>query len=319
MMKRFHWVRMSAVIVTFVGVLSGIGASGVVQSGTAAAATATPACTFNGSSLPLIGGATAGEKITINCTGLSPLHPYLVMEVSLLLAIDPKAAALLDGNITSVAGLLSLFSALPEINPAALTFPFSDISGNLNYTYTLPKTQAADPNATCGPSSAQINMGLIGCGLAMIDLTTFKPVAAGSGLVEYAGDPFLPPAPTLVLSAAKATPGQVVNVGDAPGATTYWWLSTLSALEGLLGGSSTTPPTLTVTLSRKGTPKATATNTITVTPAVYNNPVLTPPSISGGFTVPAGLSGREKVTVTYVEPLLGFPLGNTATSTLKVK
>lgn len=318
MMLRFRWVRVSAAIVTFVGVLAGIGATTVVQPAVAGAATATPACTFNGSSLPLITNGTAGEKIAIKCTGLSPLHPYLIMEVSLLLAIDPKAASLLDGDITSVSGLLSLLNALPEINPSALAFPLSNLSGDLNYTYTLPTSQASDPNATCGPSMAQVNMGLIGCGLATIDLTTFKPVAAASGLVEYAGDPFLPPAPTLVLSSPKAAPGTVVDVGDAPGATTYWWLSTLSALEALLGGSASAPPTLTVTLTRAGTPKTTAANTITVTPAVYNNPTLTPPSISGGFTVPSGVSGKEKVTITYSSLLLGFPLGNSASAKLKV-
>jgi len=177
MMLRFRWVRVSAAVVTFVGVLAGIGATGVVQPAVAGAATATPACTFNGSSLPLITNGTAGEKIAIKCTGLSPLHPYLIMEVSLLLAIDPKAAALLDGDITSVSGLLSLLNALPEINPSALAFPLSNLSGDLNYTYTLPTSQASDPNATCGPSMAQVNMGLIGCGLATIDLTTFKPAA----------------------------------------------------------------------------------------------------------------------------------------------
>ena len=56
----------------------------------------------------------------MDCTGLPALHPYLVMETSLLLGIDPNASALLTGNIASLSGLLSLLDALPEINPAAL-------------------------------------------------------------------------------------------------------------------------------------------------------------------------------------------------------
>jgi hypothetical protein len=236
MMVRLRWARISVAVVALVCAFTTIGAIGAVPR--AGAASAPPACTFNGIALPLVSSASAGEKIAIQCTGLSPAHPYLVMEVSLLLGIDPKAAPLLSGSITSLSGLMALLAALPEINPAALAFPLTDLSGNLNYTYTLPTSQAPDPKATCPPSHAELNMGLIGCALAMIDLTTFKVVGAGSGLVNYKGQPLLPHSPTLALSAKTATPSQVVNVSDAPGATTYWWLSTVTGLQGLLGAGS---------------------------------------------------------------------------------
>jgi hypothetical protein len=283
----------------------------------APAAAATPACTFNGSPLPLLSGASAGEKIKISCTGLAPLHPYLIMETSLLLGIDPKAAPLLTGNIVSLAGLMSLFAALPEINASALTFPISDLSGNLQETYVLPKSQAPDPNASCPPTTAQINEGLIGCALATIDLTSFKPLGAGSAVVQYAGDPAFPPGPTLALSSGSASVGQSVNVGDAPGATTFWWLSTLTALESLLGGGSAPTPTITVGIAGKKGP-VTAPNTVTVTPASYQEPVLTPPKLSGSFTVPKGAHGKKTVIVTYTASLLGFALSNSASAPLKV-
>ncbi len=152
----------------------------------------------------------------------------------------------------------------------------------------------------------------------MIDLTSFKTVAAGSALLEYVDDPFLPPNPTLALSTKKAAPGQTVTVSDAPGATTYWWLSTLSSLGALLGGSTTSAPTLTVTMS-KGKTSVEAANSISVTPAVYNNSVLTPPAIGGGFTVPSGISGKQLVTVAYHADLLSFALTNSATSHLAVQ
>jgi hypothetical protein len=285
--------------------------------GTTSAASSTPVCTFNGSSLPLISGATAGETINISCTGLAPLHPYLIMETSLLLGIDPKAAPLLTGKIVSVAGLMALFAALPEINPNALTFPISNLSGDLQESYVLPKSQAPDPNATCPPTTTQINEGLIGCALATIDLTSFTPVAVGSAVVQYQGDPVFPPGPTMVLSGASASVGQTVNVGDAPGATTFWWLSTLTALESLLGGGAAPTPTITVGVTgKKGV--VNAPNTVTVTPASYNNPVLTPPKLSGSFTVPKGARGKESVTVTYTSDLLGFDLSNSASAPLKV-
>jgi hypothetical protein len=315
---RTRFGRLCLAGLAVVGPLVLIGGATSAEPAGAASPSSGPQCTFNGSSLPLLQGGSAGEKIVVSCTGLPPLHPYLMMETSLLLGIDPKAAPLLEGDITSVSGLMALLSALPEINPAALDFPLSNLSGDLNYTYTLPSSQAPDPNATCGPSTLEINEGLIGCGLATIDLTTFKTVAAGSALIEYAGDPFLPPDPKLGLSTHSATPGQVVDVSALPNATTFWWLSTLSALGALLGDGASAPPTVTVTLSKRAT-STTLPNTVAVTPAVYNYPVLTPPTISGGFTVPTGVKGSQSVTVTYQADLLSFGLANSASSHLTVK
>jgi hypothetical protein len=317
-MDRFRLARMCVSVLALVGSAAAVAVVGGSAPAGAAAGVSGPHCTFNGSALPIVMGASGGEKVVVSCTGLPPLHPYLTMETSLLLGIDPKAAPLLSGSVTSVPGLLALLAALPEINPAALTFPVSDLSGDLDFTYTLPTSHAADPNAVCPPTTAQINAGLIGCGLATIDLTSFKPVGAASAVSEYAGDPLFPPAPTLALSTAAATDGSAVAVGDAPGATTYWWLSTLETLESLLGGGAGPAPTVTVTLT-KGARTVTAPNTITVSPAVYNEPVLTPPAISGTFTVPAKTNGARTVTVTYQASLLGFALNNSATASLKVR
>jgi len=310
--------RLCLILVTSVALLAG--AVGVATTGAPSAGAATPsgpACTFNGSSYPILLGSTGGEKVAISCTGLGTLHPYLVMETSLLLAIDPAAKPLLTGQIASLPGLLSLLDSLPEVNTAALRFPVSNLSGGLTMTYKLPTSHALDPNAVCPPTTAQIDAGLIGCGLTMIDLTSFAPVAAGSVLVQYNGDPLFPPNPTLVGSTTSATPGSTVSVADAPGATTFWWAATLAALAGLLGGGPPPTPIVHVLLKHLGTTRSVP-NNITVSPAVYNPPVLTPPAISGGFTVPAGLSGAQKVTVNYIVPVLGIVLRNTATFSLTV-
>ncbi len=319
-MKR--WTRVGRLCVAMVAPIALLGgAVGGVTGAADAAGAATPSaptCSFNNSTFPILLNATAGEKVAISCTGLGTLHPYLVMETSLLLAIDPAAKPLLTGQVASLPGLLSLLNSLPEVNTSALSFSLSDLSGGLNLTYTLPTSHALDPNAVCPPTTAQINAGLPGCGLTMIDLTSFTPVAGGSILVEYAGDPLLPPNPTLVGSTTKASPGATVSVGDAPGATTYWWLSTLSSLAALLGGG--TPPTPVVTVTFKhGKTIVAAANNITVSPAVYNPPVLTPPKISGGFTVPAGLSGPQKVTVTYGVTIFNLPLTNSAIIPVRVR
>lgn len=294
-------------------------ATAVAGQSPAGAATPAPHCTFNGAALPLVTGASAGERITVSCTGLPPLHPYLMMETSLLLGIDPDAAPLLSGQVVSVPGLLSLLASLPEINLGALAFPLSDLGGHLDFTYVLPSTHAPDPNATCPPTSPQIDAGLIGCGLATIDLTSFKPVGAASAVIEYAGDPLFPPGPTLAVSPPQTTRGHTVAVGDAPGATTYWWLSTLLALEGLLGGGAAPTPTVKVTLTSTKGVVVPVPNSVHVAPAVYDHSVLTPPKLSGTFTVPpTKVRGRQTVTVTYGAVLLGFPLTNSATAPLLV-
>ena len=277
-----------------------------------------PQCTFNGSTLPLVTGVSAGSKITISCTGLPPLHPYLFVGTSLLLGIDPAAAPLLSGQVVSLPGLLALLAALPEIDLASEALPTSDLFGNLNLTWTVPAFQPLDPNAGCPPTQQEFNSGLIGCAVAMIDLTSFKPVAAGSGVFEYSGFPFLPPNPTLALSTSKAAPNQKVSVSDAPGATTYWWLSTLAALEAALGGGASSPPTVTVTLVDPQGKAVPVSSNIRVAPATYNGSTFSPPIISGGFAIPATVTGPETVNVQVGGTLDGIPLSNSASAPLFV-
>jgi Bacterial Ig domain len=282
------------------------------------AASTGPQCTFNGSALPLVTGMSAGSKIAISCTGLPPLHPYLLVGTSLLLAIDPAAAPLLSGQLVSLPGVLALLSALPEIDLASEALPISDLFGNLSVTWTVPAFQPLDPNAGCPPTQKEFNSGLIGCAVAMIDLTSFKPVAAGSAVFEYSGFPFLPSNPTLALSASSAVPNQTVSVSDVSGATTYWWLSTLATLQAALGGGASLPPTVTVTLAdTKGNVVPVSSN-ISVSPATYNGSTFTPPIISGTFTVPSTVTGPETVNVQLNGTLEGIPLSNSASAPLFV-
>ncbi len=299
-------------------VLVNTGASGGATALASEAASSGPQCTFNGSSLPLVTGVSAGSKIAISCTGLPALHPYLFVGTSLLLGIDPAAKPLLSGQVVSVPGLLALLSALPEIDLASEAFPISDLSGNLNLTWTVPTFQPLDPNASCPPTQQEVNSGLIGCAVAMIDLTSFKPVAAGSGVFEYSGFPFLPPNPTLALSASTAVPNQTVSVSDAPGATTYWWLSTLAALEAALGGGASSPPTVTVTLVDPHGNVAPVQSNIRVAPATYNGSTFSPPKISGSFSIPANVAGPETLNVQVGGTLDGIPLSNSASAPLFV-
>jgi hypothetical protein len=287
--------------------------------GTAQASASTgPQCTFNGSSVPLLTGVSAGSKIAVRCTGLPALHPYMLVGTSLVVAIDPAAAPLFSGQVTSLSGLMSLLTALKEIDLASATTPTSDTSGDLNTTWTVPTFQALDPNASCPPTHEEFNSGLLGCALAMIDLTSFKPVGAGSALFEYSGFPVFPPNPTLALSASIADPNQTVSMSDAAGATTYWWLATLDVLQSSLGSSGGTAPTVKVTVIPSKGASVTALSNAQVTPASYSSGVFTPPALSGGFTVPSTVTGPVTIDVSLTAPLDGIPLSNTASAPLFV-
>ena len=107
-----------------------------------------------------------------------------------------------------------------------------------------------------------------------------------------------------------------MGIGDHLGATTYWWVPTLAALNSMLSGD-TSGATITVTVGSGATRKVAA-SSVRATAATYTKPVFTPGHLSGVFAMPAGLAkGTNLVTVTLVQPLLGLPLANVATTTIK--
>jgi hypothetical protein len=246
------------------------------------------------------------------------LHPYLVIGASLLLGIDPAAAPLLSGQVVSLAGLNALLKALPELDLASEALPISGLNGDLSLDWTVPAFQPLDRNAGCPPTQTEFNSGLLGCAVAMIDLTTFKPVGAGSALFEYSGFPLLPPNPTLGLSPTAATRGQKVDLSDASGATTYWWVPTLAKLESALGGATGSSPTVTVTLVDPKGNSVPASSQAQVTPASYSSGVFSPPVLSGSFVVPSTVSGPQTVKVQVTGTLDGLPISISASSPLTV-
>jgi hypothetical protein len=308
-----RWLSYSLVSLAFVASLAATGLISGLTAGTAAAQTSGPSCTFNNSVVPIVQGVTKGGSVVVDCTGLPANTPYLLFETSLVIAIDPQTAALLSGTVAPSL-LISVLSALPMINPLSFSFPTSDSSGDLDHTYTTPTTQPVDSNASCPPSRVEYNSGLIGCALALVDLTTADEVGAGSALLEYKGFKLFPPSPTIALSKKVAFPGSVEKVSDGPNATTYWWLATLATLEGSLGG----PVQSSVEVEVSKAPNAA--NTITVTPASYNGSTFTPPVLSGAFTVPpTAKPGYHTVTVYYTAPLESFDLSIGADETIYVK
>jgi hypothetical protein len=285
----------------------------VATSAAPAGAAAGPACTFPSPSFSqLVLNVSLGESLHLHCTGMGDDHPYLLIEASLLVAIDPAAAPLLQGKTTSLPGLLAVISALPELNPLSVAFPESNSSGVLDTNYTVPTSQPPDPNATCPPSAEQLASGLIGCAVAMIDLETFKPVVPGTMVLNFKGDPLFPLTnPTVGLSTTTPKIGQRVTVSDAKGAKSYWWLATLVDLESNLGGGTGGAGPIPVLL-KVGGHKATG----SVTPATYNGSTFTPPKLSGSFIATG--HGKKTVHVTLSANLLGFGLSIAGSAKLKV-
>ncbi len=313
--KRIRAKRSVRLLLALCVALLSFAVIGVAGEGVSGAATG-PACTFSGSlgSEPLVMNVTAGQVVNVACTGLSDTTPYMLVEASLLLAVDPAAKPLLTGQATSVPGLLGLISGLPEINATSEAFPVSGLTGNLNDAYTVPTTQPTDPNATCPPTTQQFNSGLIGCVVVMINLTTLAPVTAGTFILHYKTDTsLLPPNPTLALSTGSPTVGQKVTVSDAPGATTYWWMATLVSLYGELDGQSVGASPVTVKIGKK-----TPASTVTVTPATYSDSVFTPPKLSGSFVVPRMVRGKKTLVAQLTGTLLGIPVSNSVTQKIKV-
>ena len=308
--RRVRAVLMSCIVLVSSAVVSLTAVGGGIAP---AAAAAGPNCNFSGSLVGVVIVSKANQVVNVTCTGLAKSHPYLLVELSLLVAIDPSARPLLTGaSVTSEAGLLAALAAAPEINATSEAFPITNSKGALNFNYTIPSTQPTDPNGTCPPSTEESNSGMIGCAVAMIDLESAAPVEAGTFVLHWASSGgIFPPNPTLHLSTVSAKKGQVVNVSDVANAKTFWWLSTLLALDSLLAGTS--PPSF---IRAKVTEGGKVLSDALVTPASYVNEVFTPPKLSGWFV--ASHVGRKTAKVSITANLLGFPLSNTVSVPMRV-
>jgi hypothetical protein len=298
--------------------------SWVNSSDNAGASADTPSCSFDNGSLPLVTGVTAGSTVSVNCTGEKPDQLVAVAQASLLIGLIPGVSSLFGTSSGDQSKLLSLLKGLPselaalgEITPGSLHFATTDSAGDLNYDYVVPQFWALDHNASCPPSPQQFAEGVIGCALVLIDVNTVGLLPGGYTLLSWQSNLLsavpLTQQPTVAVSPTTAAPGSTVSLSDVAGSTTYWWLATLAYLEGLLSGGASAPA-LTVTVD--GQPAITD---ATVSPATYRNETLTPPRLSGTFTVPSGLPpGPQTVKVSLQASLLGVSVPQSASTTIDV-
>ncbi len=258
----------------------------------------TSSCTYSDPSQAIVSssssalvGVAPGDALSVSCTGLPASTAVLVDEQSPLAAVVSPASLVVDERDATGAG-------------AGTT----DASGNLSATtYTVPANGtggsafvAPDPGAACPPTQAQVDAGLLACTLVVSDTAT-GAVLDQASIVYVTGEP-TPAAPSLALNPGAAANGNSVQVSDLSGATSHWW------------GDATVSVPVPASAILVGTTAAAA-SSVTISAATYSVPltsgtpnwtsaVLTPPAISGSFTVPNGLPGGP-VTVSVFEPDTG--------------
>ena len=169
-----------------------------------------------------------------------------------------------------------------------------------------------DPSATCPPSQAQTDAGLVDCSVAAVMANQVNNTYIAATLdISYANDPTPDPATATLNTTSGLTPGQSVTI---TGGQNWWGSGSDGApayVPSIATGTATVVPAPTVWIgpSRATTgpdPAVEATSNITITPATYNcgssggasttspgpvaNCTLAQGSISGSFTVPSGLN-----------------------------
>ncbi|HWD52393.1 MAG TPA: hypothetical protein VG412_08335 [Acidimicrobiales bacterium] len=164
-------------------------------------ATATPSCTFNGTT-GIVENVTQGSAISVICSGWEVNDSVAAVEFSPLLANS---------------------GSTDEIDPNVQFFT-SDQSGNLTGAFIVPNPfSAPDPAAVCPPTSTQQAQGFLRCGIALVDQNGNGTAVA----LNYLGQIVPPPTAGATAVGMAATPdgggywlawsnGSVTTHGDAP-------------------------------------------------------------------------------------------------------
>lgn len=254
-------------------------------------------CTYNGNT-SAVTGVTGGSSIAVSCSGL-PSGP-----TSFLLAESNPLAGVVDP-----ASANSAFADTGALGSCA-----GAGTGSCTGTFLVPASfTASDPNASCPPSQAQVDAGLVACALAVVNGTT--PV--NTALLFYTGQP-TPTAPTATIAPA-GEPGETFSVTGSG-----WWGG------GIFGSPNVAATIPGFTTLVGATP---ATNTLSATPPVYCTTghtslacasatagTLIAPSFSGSITIPNPVSSGPTL-VTIAEPnasgaggVLGLPASENGAS-----
>ena len=244
-------------------------------------------------------GVTAGStQITIDCNHAA--GAAFAAEASMLGEVGTIGVGLPSVADTSA---IATFSAKSTDTGCPAGTPGScDVA-----TFAVPATFAAgDPQATCPPTSAELNAGLFGCVLAAATAAQ-QPLAGAEYLLTYATQTTLPAAPTIAATVATGPPGSTVTISDAAANSGYWWGNAVQFNQALaLGAAPATPPStcanggygnvpapfLLVNWFANGSATAVPGSAagVTISNNCYDGKVLAAPVLGGTIPVPASLT-----------------------------
>jgi hypothetical protein len=213
---RLRWL----VAATLSASLAGFAAAPVLSASATTlrpAATASPCnATITAGSGTVVGtyinGVTAGStQLQFDCNASS--NASVAAEASLLGAMGSFAVQTSGVADTGALGNFSA-SASDTACPAG--------SNCVTTPFTIPATfTASDTKAQCPPTQAQINAGLFGCAIAIVD-PSLQLIPGANFLVSYASQTTAPPAPTINATTNQGMPGSTIPVSDAS-TTAFWW------------------------------------------------------------------------------------------------
>lgn len=280
------------------------------------AAVVVAALTISTTMFAVRAGADSVPPSSSLCTYIDTTQPSVVAGSSVLSGVEPGdvLSASCTNLAANVAVVLEEQSPLASVvNPSTLVVDerdptgagsgLADATGNLAATtFTVPVDgsggsafSAGDPNASCPPTQAQVNAGLLACSLVVADATA--GTALDSVLLVYGTGQPSPADPTLATNVSAGANGDSVQVGESSGAAGHWW------------GGATQAVNIPASDIRIGSAPA-ASSTVTISAATYDVPVtggvpqwgsaaITPPAMSGSFTVPAGVSPGQTAVAVY--------------------
>ncbi|HVB19028.1 MAG TPA: hypothetical protein VNE22_01950 [Acidimicrobiales bacterium] len=170
-------------------------------------------------------------------------------------------------------------------------------------TFVIPATfSAADSNALCAPSTAQINAGLYGCAIAVANAQQ-APVAGAAYLMTYASQA-APAAPSVAALQSTGSANSLINLSDAPGAAGHWWGNALASIQATLagttpgvapstcasgGGNGNVPTSYlhAVWIAASGVATTATASNVTISNNCYDGKTLVAPVLGGTLSVPA--------------------------------
>ncbi|MGO9196536.1 MAG: beta strand repeat-containing protein [Acidimicrobiales bacterium] len=206
-----------------------------------------------------------------------------------------------------LAGLISGFSAIEDLDINNFGTPTVDDNGNFTTTYTLqsPFVALNDANGACPPLQNQVDMGLVGCAIVALGI---NPVTILADLADvpviYSGTQ--PDPPTLTV------PSTVVHVGNTlTFSGTGWWGSypgggATAKICGIGGKTKTCDST---------------TGSGVVSPVTYTGPnsgaggSLHGATVSGSIDIASDLAGCTTCFLTVTQPNL-TPIPGKVTASL---